>query len=82
MKQLIMSFMERSLSNPHTTASGVVWLACKLGAIWLPQYKSQFEATEAVAVGYGLFMAGDSAKSLSKDEAETKFVTKDQTKTP
>ena len=76
MKDTIIAVMDRVLSNPHTTLSGVVWVACKLGAIWLPQYKSQFEATEAVAVGYGLVMAGDSAKSVSKAEADTTFVKK------
>ena len=75
--------INRILSNPHTSLSGVVWVACKLGAIWLPQYKSQFDATEAVAVGYGLFMAGDAAKSVSKAEADTTFVKKTEpTETP
>lgn len=62
MKDRIMSLIERALSNPHTSFASLVWIACKLGAIWLPQHKSQFEATEAVAVGYGLFMAGDAQK--------------------
>ncbi len=61
MKDLI----TRILSNPHTSFSGFVWISCKLGSIWLPQYKSQFDATEAVAVGYGLFMAGDAKASPS-----------------
>jgi hypothetical protein len=34
-------------------------MALKLGQIWMPQYKSQLEATEGLAVGYGLIMAGD-----------------------
>lgn len=59
MKDTIVAVVDRVLSNPHTTLSGAVWVACKLGSIWLPQYKSQFDATEALAVGYGLFMAGD-----------------------
>lgn len=63
MKEKIMSLIERALSNPHTSFASLVWIACKLGAIWLPDHKSQFEATEAVAVGYGLFMAGDAQKA-------------------
>lgn len=56
----IISLLTRIAANPHTSIAGFVWAVCKLGAIWLPAHKAQFDATEAVAVGYGLFMAGDS----------------------
>ncbi len=64
----VSSFVVRMLDNKHTSAAGVIWIACKLGAIWLPRWKDQFEATEAVAVGYGLFMAGDSKPQIQKPQ--------------
>lgn len=75
----LMSLLKLGLQNRHTSLSGLVWIVCKLGAIWLPKWKSQFEATEAVAVGYGLFMAGDASSSLTKDEADTVFLRKSET---
>ena len=65
----IASVFARAANNPHTSIAGLVWMACKLGAIWLPQYKSQFDATEAVAVGYGLFLAGDAKRSAPADSS-------------
>lgn len=47
------------ISNPHTSIAGLVFIACKLGKIWLPKYAPQFETTEGVAVAYGFGMAGD-----------------------
>jgi hypothetical protein len=59
----IASFLTRALSNPHTTIAGVSWAICKLGAIWFPAHREQFEATEAFIVGYGFLAAGDSART-------------------
>lgn len=60
--------VSRVLTNKHTSGAAIVYLAAKygakLGAIWLPQHKDQFDQTadliESFAVGYGLIMAGDS----------------------
>lgn len=65
------TLLNRFASNPHTSISAIVWGACKLGSIWFPQYKDKFDATEAIAVSYGLLMAGDAGKS-AKDHEETK----------
>lgn len=62
------NFLNRFLSNPHTSISAIVWGACKLGQIWMPQYKDKFDATEAIAVSYGLLMAGDANKSAANHE--------------
>lgn len=58
----------RLLANPHTTWAAVAYifakLGSKLGGIWMPEHKAQFDETanaiEAAAVGWGFFMAGDS----------------------
>ena len=65
------TFIQRLLSNPHTSISALVWGLCKLGSVWLPQYKDKFDATEAIAVSYGLLMAGDASNSAKAHE-ETK----------
>jgi hypothetical protein len=66
MKDLLSNALIRAINNKHTSIAGLVWLACKLGAIWLPKYKTQFEATEAIAVAYGLIMAGDAKASVQQ----------------
>ena len=65
MNQAIALFT-RLASNPHTSISGIVFAACKFLSIWFPQYKQQLEATEGLALGYGLMMAGDSGTSNVK----------------
>jgi len=55
----LLAVIVRAIENPHTSIAGAGFLACKLGAIWLPQWQSQFNATEGVFVAYGLFKAAD-----------------------
>lgn len=76
MNQLIVNALGRLTSNPHTSVSAIVWGACKLGSVWFPQYKDKFDATEAIAVSYGLLMAGD-ANSSAKAHEETKTLVAD-----
>lgn len=72
------------LANKHTSIAGLVYLFAKFGlqvvGVWMPELRPKLDATaelvEGFAVAYGLFAAGDASKSLTKDEAETKFVTK------
>lgn len=60
--------LQRLLANKHTSGAALVYIVAngvaKLGAIWFPAYKEQFDATttlfENLAVAYGLIMAGDS----------------------
>lgn len=60
--------IQRLLANKHTSGAAIVYIVAngiaKLGAIWFPTYKDQFDATtqfiENSAVAYGLIMAGDS----------------------
>lgn len=65
MNQALSTLAGRVLSNPHTSISAAVWGLCKAGSIWLPAHKDQFDATAALAVGYGLMMAGDSGAKSS-----------------
>lgn len=65
------ALISRILNSPHTGIAGAVYFLCKFGAIWLPQYKTQFEATEGVAVTYGLLMAGDSKPKNNEKEPPT-----------
>ena len=55
----ILALVVRTFQNKHTSLASALYVTCKLGAIWLPKWKAQFEATEGVAVAYGLLMAGD-----------------------
>jgi hypothetical protein len=64
----IASFLNRALSNPHTTIAGVSWVICKLGAIWMPEHRAQFEATEAFIIGYGFLAAGDSHRQPPQNQ--------------
>lgn len=78
------------LANKHTTGAGIAYAAAKFGVpvlqSWFPGHEAAFKTTaeslEGLAVFYGLAAAGDAQKSLTKDEAETKFVTKSDDKTP
>lgn len=87
---MIQTLLSTVLSNKHTTGAGIVYALAKFGCpllqVWFPGHEAQFKSTsellEGAAVFYGLAAAGDAGKSVSKEEAETKFVTKDQTKTP
>lgn len=73
--------------NPHTSIAAALYMASKFGSriasAWWPQHKHEIEVTadslEGAAVGWGLLMAGDASKSLTKDEAETGFVKKNDT---
>jgi hypothetical protein len=64
--------LQRLLANKHTSVAAIAFIAAnivaKLGAIWFPAYKDQFEATtnliESAAVGYGLMMAGDAKPTI------------------
>lgn len=83
------ALITNALANKHTTGAGVAYAVAKFGLpvlqSWFPGHESAFKTTaeslEGFAVFYGLASAGDAQKSLTKDEAETKFVSKD-TKTP
>lgn len=65
-------------SNKHTSIAACCYVGAKalvkLGEIWIPDYKPQFEQTgdlvESLAVGYGFIMAGDGKQT--KQEPETK----------
>ena len=59
----LLEFLVTAWDNKHTTTAGIVYVLCKFGAVWFPDHKSQFEATEAIAVGYGLLKAGDARMS-------------------
>jgi len=55
------------LNNKHTSIAAIAYIGAsvitQLGAVWIPQYKAQLDATmaviEKVALTYGLVMAGD-----------------------
>lgn len=59
------------LENKHTSIAAGLYLTAnlvaKLGAVWFPSHKEQFDATtsiiESFAVTYGLVMAGDAKKT-------------------
>lgn len=55
----IATLIVKAWENKHTSAAAIIYAGMKIAAIWFPKYKSQIEATEAIAVAYGLFMAGD-----------------------
>lgn len=74
-----------ALNNKHTSIAGLVYLVFKfgaeVGAIWMPEHTAQFKSTasavEGLAVAYGLFAAGDAAKSATKKEVATAIETGD-----
>lgn len=55
----LVALIVKAWQNKHTSAAAIIYAGMKIAAIWFPKYKSQIEATEAIAVAYGLFMAGD-----------------------
>lgn len=65
------AILQRVLQNKHTSIAGAVYVgslfAVKLAKIWVPGHDAQLDQTEEVikgaAVGYGLFMAGDSTST-------------------
>lgn len=75
-------------TNKHTSVAAIIYAGAKWGCpilgTWWPSKKSQLDATaqilEGLAVFYGFAAAGDGAASLSKQEADTSFIRKDQTK--
>lgn len=76
------------LRNKHTSGAGAVYILASafeaIGPVWFPSKAQACEATAKwlrhAAVMYGLVSAGDAKSSLSKEEAETSFLKKDQTK--
>lgn len=66
-----MTRLQTILANKHTTGAAFIYIAsifvAKLGSIWMPEYKAQFEQTsgvlESIAVLWGLVMAGDAKPS-------------------
>lgn len=64
--------IQRLLANKHTSGAAIAFIGAnvvaKLGSIWFPAYKNQFDASmdliESVAVGYGFMMAGDAKPSV------------------
>ena len=49
-----------ALQNPHVSVSVVGIITCEIGKIWLPQYATQFSATQKVIEGYALLAASNS----------------------
>ena len=84
---MIPNIINTLASNKHTSGAALLYAAAKFGcpmaAVWFPAHKPQIDATanllEGAAVAYGLFAAGDATKSLTKQEADTSFVRKDDT---
>lgn len=62
-----MNKLQVLLANKHTTGAAIVYICSKilvmLGAIWLPGFKAQFDATsdliESSAIAWGFLFAGD-----------------------
>ena len=75
-----------ALKNKHTTGAAAVALFASglefLGPLWFPEKAHQFQETGKwlfrMAGIYGLTMAGDAKASVSKEEADTAFVKKEQ----
>ncbi len=85
------ALLSNILANKHTTGAGIAYAIAKFGCpllgVWWPGHDAQLKATEdtleGLAVFYGLAAAGDAGKSVTKEEAETKFVAKPaETTTP
>lgn len=84
--QATQSILARSLSNKHTSAAAIAYLASKAGVklltIWFPELTPQLEQTgeliESLALGYGFLMAGDGKKDL-KDSQQTNGEEKKET---
>lgn len=70
--------------NKHTTGAGIIILVTSalefLGPLWFPTKKHEFEETckwiTRTAAIYGLVAAGDASKSVTKEEADTKYLKK------
>ena len=75
MKTSILNLIIQAWQNKHTSLAGIVYVICKLGAIWLPKYNAQFQATEAVAVGWGLLKAGDAKAATNVNTINPEGVT-------
>lgn len=77
-------------TNKHTSGAALIYAAskfgCPLASTWFPGHKTQIEATaeilQGLSVFYGLAAAGDASKSLTKEQADTQFIKRDETKTP
>jgi hypothetical protein len=48
-------------SNPHLRFCAVLLLVIEIAAIWLPQFKSQLDATKSVVLLYALAASANSA---------------------
>ena len=65
--------LKRLIQNKHTSGAGIAYGAVmilnKLGPIWFPARKAQFDATAEVlkgaALSYGLLMAGDAPQQTT-----------------
>lgn len=84
MNPLIISTLSKIAQNKHTSGAAVAYALAKWGcpilSAWWPTHKAALDTTagylEGAAVFYGFAAAGDSAKSVTKDEADTNFVKK------
>ena len=79
-----MNIFTTALSNPHTSGSAIAFGAVKMlssiAKVWWPEYRHKIELTadalETFAIIYFGVAAGDAAKSVTKQEADTTFMRK------
>jgi hypothetical protein len=72
--------------NKHTSGAAVALLLGSalefLGPLWFPAKQHEFEETgkwlARLAGAYGLAAAGDASQGVTKEEADTRFVTKEE----
>lgn len=87
---MISQFALNALSNKHTTIAAAIYAlgkwGCKLVGIWWPGHDVQLASTADILETVGIFYlgsaAGDAGKSLSKADADTTFVRKDEPPKP
>lgn len=63
----ILTNLSSALTNKHVSIPAVLVVACEIGAIWLPQYQSQFKLTGKVLTGYACLAAANSGPVKPKE---------------
>lgn len=56
----ILGNLGSGVKNPHIAIPVVLAILCEVGKIWMPDHANQWDSTQKVLMGYGLFAASNS----------------------
>lgn len=67
MKEIILTWLKHTLSNPHTSFAAVVCFSGEVIAIMWPEYKAKTDAIIRLAIVYGFLNSRDTTRDRKVD---------------